>query len=108
MDNILQPGNMVDFDFSNISLKNPKPIQGGSFLSSIKNNNKPLIIQTPKIKTKKGITQTNKHIYSDLVFENEHNEFTEWVEGLQDIARNLILSKSETWFNDPVTLDPIL
>ena len=107
MDNILQPGNMVEFDFSNISLKNPKPIQGGSFLSSIKNNNKPLIIQTPKIKTKKGITQTNKHIYSDLVFENEHNEFTEWIEGLQDIARNLILSKSETWFNDPVTLDEI-
>ena len=43
MDNILQPANMVDFDFSNISLKNPKPIQGGSFLSSIKNNNKALI-----------------------------------------------------------------
>ena len=107
MDNILQPGNMVDFDFSNISLKNPKPIQGGSFLSSIKNNNKPLIIQTPKIKTKKGITQTNKHIYSDLVFENEDSEFTDWVEGLQDIARNLILSKSESWFNDPVTLDEI-
>ena len=107
MDNILQPGNMVDFDFSNISLKNPKPIQGGSFLSSIKNNNKPLIIQTPKIKTKKGITQTNKHIYSDLVFENEDSEFTDWVEGLQDIARNIILSKSDSWFNDPVTLDEI-
>jgi hypothetical protein len=107
MDNILQPGNMVDFDFSNISLKNPKPIQGGSFLSSIKNNNKPLIIQTPKIKTKKGITQTNKHIYSDLVFENEDSEFTDWVEGLQDVVRNLILSKSESWFNDPVTLDEI-
>ena len=107
MDNILQPGNMVDFDFSHISLKNPKPIQGGSFLSSIKNNNKPLIIQTPKIKTKKGITQTNKHIYSDLVFENEDSEFTDWVEGLQDIARNIILSKSDSWFNDPVTLDEI-
>ena len=107
MDNILQPGNMVDFNFSNISLKNPKPIQGGSFLSSIKNNNKPLIIQTPKIKTKKGITQTNKHIYSDLVLENEDSEFIDWVEGLQDIVRNLILSKSESWFNDPVTLDEI-
>lgn len=107
MDNILQPGNMVDFNFSDISLKNPKPIQGGSFLSSIKNNNKPLIIQTPKIKTKKGITQTNKHIYSDLVLENEDSEFTDWVEGLQDIVRKLILSKSEIWFNDPVTLDEI-
>ena len=92
MDNILQPGNMVDFNFSNISLKNPKPIQGGSFLSYIKNNNKPLIIQTPKIKTKKGITQTNKHIYSDLVLENEDSEFTDWIEGLQDIVRNLILN----------------
>ena len=39
MENIIQPVNMVDFDFSNISLKNPKPVQGGSFLSSIKNNN---------------------------------------------------------------------
>ena len=36
MENIIQPNDMVNFDFSNISLKNPKPIQGGSFLSSIK------------------------------------------------------------------------
>ena len=54
MENIIQPNDMVNFDFSNISLKTPKPIQGGSFLSSIKNNNDALIIQTPKIKTKKG------------------------------------------------------
>ena len=53
MENIVQPNNMVNFDFSNISLKNPKPIQGGSFLSSIKNNNQSLIIQTPKIKQKR-------------------------------------------------------
>jgi len=107
MDNITQPGNMVNFDFSSISLKTPKPVQGGSFLSSIKHNNNPLIIQTPKIKTKKGITQTNKHIYADLVFDNENNEFIDWVEGLEDIARKIILNKSENWFSDPVTLDEI-
>ena len=98
---------MVNFDFSNISLKNPKPIQGGSFFSTIKNNNEALIIQTPKIKTKKGITHTNKHIYTDLVFENEDNEFVDWVENLQENVRDIILTKSETWFNDPVTLDEI-
>jgi len=107
MEHIIQPNNMVNFDFSNISLKNPKPIQGGSFLSTIKNNNEALIIQTPKIKTKKGITQTNKHIYTDLVFENEDNEFVEWIENLQENVRDIILAKSETWFNDPVTLDEI-
>ena len=107
MENIIQPNDMVNFDFSNISLKNPKPIQGGSFLSSIKNNNDALIIQTPKIKTKKGITQTNKHIYTDLVFENEHSEFIEWIEKLQENVRDIILSKSENWFHEPVTLDEI-
>tara|TARA_B100000927_G_scaffold286522_1_gene278144 strand:- start:1198 stop:2433 length:1236 start_codon:yes stop_codon:yes gene_type:complete len=107
MENIIQPNNMVDFDFSNISLKNPKPVQGGSFLSSIKFNNNPLIIQTPKIKTKKGITQTNKHVYTDLVFENEDNDFTDWIENLQENVRQNILSKSEVWFHEPVTLDEI-
>ena len=98
---------MVDFDFSNISLKNPKPIQGGSFLSSIKYKNNALIIQTPKIKTKKGITQTNKHVYTDLVFENEDSDFIDWIESLQDNVRDIILSKSEIWFHEPVTLDEI-
>ena len=107
MENIVQPNNMVNFDFSNISLKNPKPIQGGSFLSSIKNNNESLIIQTPKIKTKKGITQTNKHVYTDLVFENEDSEFVEWVENLQENVRDIILKKSDNWFHEPVTLDEI-
>lgn len=107
MENIIQPANMVDFDFSNISLKNPKPVQGGSFLSSIKNNNNALIIQTPKIKTKKGITHTNKHIYTDLVFDNDNDTFTEWIENLQDSVRNIILKKSDSWFHDPVTLDEI-
>ena len=93
MENIIQPNNMVNFDFSNISLKNPKPVQGGSFLSSIKNNNNALIIQTPKIKTKKGITHTNKHVYTDLVFENEDSEFVEWIENLQENVRNIILKK---------------
>lgn len=107
MENIIQPNNMVNFDFSNISLKNPKPIQGGSFLSSIKHNNQSLIIQTPKIKTKKGITQTNKHVYTDLVFENEDSDFVEWIENLQENVRDLILTKSDNWFHDPITLDEI-
>jgi len=107
MENIIQPNNMVNFDFSNISLKNPKPIQGGSFLSSIKQNNQSLIIQTPKIKTKKGITHTNKHVYTDLVFENEDSDFVEWIENLQENVRDLILTKSDNWFHDPITLDEI-
>ena len=107
MENIIQPVNMVNFDFSNISLKNPKPVQGGSFLSSIKNNNNALIIQTPKIKTKKGITHTNKHVYTDLVFDNDNDTFIEWIENLQDSVRNIILKKSDSWFHDPVTLDEI-
>lgn len=107
MENIVQPNNMVNFDFSNISLKSPKPIQGGSFMSSIRHNNESLIIQTPKIRTKKGITQTNKHVYTDLVFENEDSEFVEWVENLQENVRDVILTKSDNWFHEPVTLDEI-
>ena len=107
MENIIQVNDMVNFDFSNISLKSPKPIQGGSFLSSIKHNSNALIIQTPKIKTKKGITQTSKHVYTDLVFENDQSEFVDWIENLEERVRDIILSKSETWFHEPVTLDEI-
>ena len=107
MENIIQVSNMENFDFSSISLKNPKPVQGGSFLSHVKHNNNALVIQTPKIKTKKGITQTNKHVYTDLVFENDNNEFVEWVENLEERVRDIILEKSETWFHEPVTLDEI-
>ena len=38
---------------------------------------------------------------------NEDNEFTDWIENLQENVRESILSKSDVWFHDPVTLDEI-
>ena len=58
MDNIWDINNT---DFSSINLKNPKPLQGGTFFAPIYNDsNNILIIQTPKCLTKNGIHKTGK------------------------------------------------
>ena len=55
-----------EYPFEDISLQTPQPLQGGTYLSKIECNENPIVFQTPKCKTKKGITQTEKKVYCDL------------------------------------------
>ena len=43
-----------NYPFHSIKLLNPKPLQGGTYLSKIECNDNAIIFQTPKCKTKKG------------------------------------------------------
>ena len=68
MENIIEPSNT--FDFSQLNLENPSPLQGGNFFTKLNYTDKklPLYVQLPKCLSKHGIiksTSSNKS-YVDL------------------------------------------
>jgi len=90
------------FNFSELSLANPAPVQGGSYFTKLsigdKNN---LFIQMPKCKTKAGIVKTGKKYYCDLLFSNaDDNILIQWLENLENRCRELICEKKDVWFQN--------
>ena len=61
-----------NFPFEEIKIKNLKPLQGGTFLASLELDEEPIVIQTPKCKTKHGIHKTSKTTYCDLLLQNDN------------------------------------
>ena len=98
MNNLIQP--KENYDFSNIKIGTPKPLQGGTYLAKIFNIDEPVIFQTPKSNTKKGIHKTEKKIYCDLLFDVDDYIFLEWIRNLEDVVRKLIYDKKDQWFYD--------
>ena len=105
MESMLSPDENYPFD--KIKIKTPKALQGGTYCANLEVNNSPLIIQTPKCKTKNGIHRTAKQIYCDLVLNRDHQTFLDWMEKLQDRVRNLILENSSKWFHESPSMDEI-
>jgi hypothetical protein len=95
-----------NFPFEEIKIKNLKPLQGGTFLASLELNEEPIVIQTPKCKTKHGIHKTSKTTYCDLLLQSD-SDFLVHVEKLEEHIRGLILDNSEKWFSDKMSLDDI-
>ena len=99
-----------NYPFDNISIKTPKALQGGTYSAQLELNNQPLVIQTPKCKTKKGIHKTSKQIYCDLLFSKENTDnisFINWIDTLQSKVRDLILEKGDNWFHEKPSLDEV-
>ena len=105
METILEPKTTYPFD--DIIIKTPKALQGGTYSAKLEVDGKPLVIQTPKCKTKNGIHTTVKQIYCDLLMNQDHIEFINWLRKIQERVRNLILENSETWFHEAPTLDEV-
>lgn len=105
MDTMLSPDK--DYPFDRITIKTPKAVQGGTYCSNLEIDDGPIIIQTPRCKTKNGIHRTSKQIYCDLVMTQDHKPFLTWLEMLQDRVRHLILEQSSSWFHDEPTMDEI-
>ena len=97
----------LNYPFEDIKIKTPKALQGGTYCANLEVDNSPLIIQTPKCKTKNGIHRTAKQIYCDLVLNRDHQTFLDWMEKLQDRVRNLILENSSKWFHESPSMDEI-
>jgi len=97
-----------EYPFDEISLQTPQSLQGGTYLAKIVNNDEPIIFQTPKCKTKKGIHKTGKKTYCDLLFTIDDEEFIEWIYSLEQCIQSLIYEKKDYWFVDSdLTLDDI-
>ena len=64
MESMLNPDSNYPFD--NIKIKTPKALQGGTYCANLSMNDKPLLIQSPKCKTKNGIHKTAKQIYCPI------------------------------------------
>lgn len=97
----------ASYPFSDIKIKTPKALQGGTYSAKLELNNNPIVIQTPKCKTKNGIHTTVKQIYCDLLMNEDHIEFIKWLRLLQERVRQLIFENSENWFHEAPTLDEI-
>ena len=87
-----------NYPFDDIRLHTPQPIQGGSYLAKISLNDNPVIFQTPKCTTKRGIHKTEKKIYCDLLFTPENNTFIEWLNDIESKVQELIYAKRDLWF----------
>jgi hypothetical protein len=99
-----------DYPIDDIIIKTPKAVQGGTYSAQLEMNSKPIIIQTPKCKTKKGIHKTSKQIYCDLLFSHDNTNntvFINWLSKLQEKVRSLILENGDNWFHDNPGIDEI-
>ena len=105
MENMPRPD--LNYPFEDIKIKTPKALQGGTYCANLLLNESPLLIQTPKCKTKNGVHKTKNQIYCDLVLTQDHTEFLDWFDKLQIKIRDLILQNSSNWFHETPTLDEI-
>lgn len=109
MDNIVAPSEK--FDFSQITLDNPAPLQGGSFFTKLKFGGKglPLYVQFPKCLSKNGVVKnsTSKRGYIDLQFNFFEKDVLTWMENLENRCRELIYEKRELWFQTEMLEDDI-
>lgn len=96
MDNIIEPS--IDFDFSKLYLSSPSPINGGAYFTRFVLQSKPVYIQTPKCLTRQGFVKSGKKIYTDLMFDHNDSVFIQWLENLETKCQELILEKSDKWF----------
>jgi len=96
MDNIIEPS--IDFDFSKLYLAAPSPINGGAYFTRFVLQSKPVYIQTPKCLTRQGFVKSGKKIYTDLMFDHNDSVFIQWLENLETKCQELILEKSDKWF----------
>ena len=69
-------------DLNKVVLYTPKSTQGGGYSAKIKIGNNDLYIQTPKIKTKNGIHLTEKKAYCDLLINQEHLDFINYIKNI--------------------------
>ena len=105
MDNIIEPS--YNFDFSKLSLAQPVAIQGGAHFTKLLMTGKQLYIQSPKCTTRQGFIKTGKKIHCDLMFNNNDEEFINWIESLETKCQELLLHKSSEWFQSPLEMTDI-
>ena len=98
----------TDFNFENLSLANPQPIQGGSFFTKLSIKEDPFYIQLPKCNTKQGIITTKRGKYCDLLYSKSDEEtLINWMLSLESRCHDMIFEKRNIWFHQEIQRDDI-
>lgn len=90
-----------NYNENEISLGNPGKIHGSSnYYTKIFINKELFYFKINNCTTKNGILQTEKKIYTDIMFSLLNNDiyYVEWFHHLESILIDLIYSKSSSWF----------
>ena len=97
-----------DFDFSKVSLANPVRMQGGSYYSKILLNDAQIFfVQTPKCKTKNGIIETGKRIYTDILLQQEQSDIIQFILDIETHIKKILQEKNNEWFENSMDDDDI-
>jgi hypothetical protein len=98
-----------DFNFADIHLAPPIPIQGGSLYTKIlhSSTDEPLFIYTPRCTTKGGVVASGSKKYIDLVFSQANNNILEWMSALEEHLCKLMYEHRAEWFTEELEFDDI-
>jgi hypothetical protein len=67
-----------------------------------------IYVQFPKCKTKQGLIQTERKMYTDLLYETDVNaQLSEWIENLETTCQKIIYEKRNLWFNAELDMNDI-
>jgi len=105
MDNIHAPNNTFAFD--KLVLTKPTSVSGGNYFIKFRLNDSPLYIQSPKCSTKQGIVKAGKRFITDLMFNNENEEFIHWMENLENYSQKYIYDHRTEWFETDLEIHDI-
>jgi len=105
MDNIHAPNNT--FPFNKLVLTKPSSVAGGNYFIKFRLNDSPLYIQSPKCSTKQGIVKAGKRFITDLMFNNENEEFIQWMENLENYSQKYIYEHRTEWFETDLEIHDI-
>jgi hypothetical protein len=105
MDNIHEPN--PTFSFDKLVLTKPISVSGGNYFIKFKMNDYPLYIQSPKCRTKQGIVKAGKRFFTDLMFNNENEEFIQWMENLENYSQKYIYEHRTEWFETELEMHDI-
>ena len=105
MDNIHEPN--PTFSFDKLVLTKPISVSGGNYFIKFKMNDYPLYIQSPKCRTKQGIIKAGKRFFTDLMFNNENEEFIQWMENLENYSQKYIYEHRTEWFETELEIHDI-
>jgi hypothetical protein len=105
MDNIYEAN--PTFSFDKLVLTKPISVSGGNYFIKFKMNNYPLYIQSPKCRTKQGIIKAGKRFFTDLMLNNENEEFIQWMENLENYSQKYIYEHRTEWFETDLEMHDI-
>jgi len=98
-----------DFDFEEVHLANPVPVQNGTFFTKINHTagDNPLYVYTPRCTTKTGLVTSGSKTFIDLVFTTNNTNFLNWMQSLEERLHHAVYHKRDEWFSEDVELDDI-